>query len=62
MTHSDVDGLHKDQLCLLVHSGSRGLGHALLHKVLTDGLVAFDPASEQGRDWLAHHDQAVTWA
>lgn len=62
ITHSDVDGLHKDQLCLLVHSGSRGLGHALLHKVLADGLVAFDPASEQGRDWLAHHDQAVTWA
>lgn len=55
-------GLKKDQLCLLVHSGSRGLGHQLLQEVLADGLVAYDPASEEGRAWLERHDRAVTWA
>lgn len=54
--------LKKDQLCLLVHSGSRGLGHQLLQEVLADGLVAYDPASKDGQAWLARHDQAVAWA
>ncbi|MBI1494269.1 RNA ligase RtcB family protein [Rhodobacteraceae bacterium MYP1-1] len=55
-------GLKKDQLCLLVHSGSRGLGHQFLQDVLADGLVAYDPASEEGRAWLERHDQAAIWA
>ncbi len=55
-------GLTKDQLCLLVHTGSRGLGHQLLQEVLADGLVAYDPASAEGQAWLERHDQAVTWA
>ena len=55
-------GLVKDQLCLLVHSGSRGFGHFLLQNVLANGRVAFDAASREGKDWHESHDQAVVWA
>lgn len=45
---------------LLVHSGSRGLGHAILTRQLADGLVHH--AAEEAADYLVRHDAAVTWA
>jgi release factor H-coupled RctB family protein len=55
-------GLERDALCLLVHSGSRGLGTAILVDRLAGGLVSYDPLSEDGAAYLASHDLAVRWA
>lgn len=56
-------GLGADPVYLMVHSGSRGLGHAILERQLADNggaaLTAGEPASIA---YLAAHDQAVTWA
>ncbi len=55
-------GLDTDVAYLLVHSGSRGLGTSILEHVLANGMVSLDPASENGRRYLAEHDSAVRWA
>jgi release factor H-coupled RctB family protein len=55
-------GLDRSQACLLVHSGSRGLGFSILQRQLAAGLAPLDPASEIGRAYLAEHDIAVRWA
>jgi release factor H-coupled RctB family protein len=55
-------GLDRDQAYVLVHSGSRGLGHATLERVLHDRLVALDPVSEAGQAYMETHDHAVQWA
>ncbi len=50
-----------EKLYLLTHSGSRGLGQAILQdqmaKTGTQGLVG-----EQAQDYLIHHNRAVNWA
>lgn len=53
-------GLGKDRLCLLVHSGSRGLGESTYRR--TEGRPSLDPDSAEGRAYLADHDRAVEWA
>lgn len=53
-------GLAKDRLCLLVHSGSRGLGESTYRR--TEGQPSLDPDSAAGRAYLADHDRAVEWA
>ena len=58
----EAQGLQKDSLCLLVHSGSRGLGNAILEDVLRDGLVSLDPAGDQAVQYRQRHDAAVRWA
>ncbi len=55
-------GLDRSQACLLVHSGSRGLGFSILQRQLAAGAAPLDPASEIGRAYLAEHDLAVRWA
>lgn len=45
---------------LLVHSGSRGLGHAILTRQLSQGLVHYPPGD--AGTYLSDHDKAVTWA
>lgn len=55
-------GLDRDQAYVLVHSGSRGLGRAILEPYLAGGMVTLDPASGEGEAYLARHDQAVAWA
>jgi release factor H-coupled RctB family protein len=56
-------GLGKDQLVVLVHSGSRGLGEATLRDHVDEhhatGAPAGSPAAEQ---YLRGHDYAVRWA
>lgn len=48
---------------LLVHSGSRGLGHAI-HRGHVDrfGADGIDPRGEAGHDYLIAHANAVCWA
>ncbi|MDU8926753.1 RNA ligase RtcB family protein [Alisedimentitalea sp. MJ-SS2] len=55
-------GLEKGALVLLVHSGSRGVGHSILSRLIAEGLVSLDPESEAGRDYLRRHNEAVAWA
>ncbi len=55
-------GLDRDATFVLVHSGSRGLGYAVLERLLAGGLVDFDPESDDGRAYMAAHDAAVGWA
>lgn len=55
-------GLDRDHAFVLVHSGSRGLGYAILERILRDGTAALDPASDAGSAYMATHDHAVRWA
>jgi release factor H-coupled RctB family protein len=55
-------GLDRSQACLLVHSGSRGLGFSILQRQLVAGTAHLGPASEAGLAYLAEHDAAVRWA
>jgi release factor H-coupled RctB family protein len=55
-------GLDASLTYLLVHSGSRGLGFAILEKQLAAGITALDRDSDAERDYLAAHNQALGWA
>lgn len=56
-------GLDPDQLYLLVHSGSRGLGEALLRDVVdTHGHQGLDPQGAAASDYLRQHTHALRWA
>ena len=56
-------GLDTDRVWIMVHSGSRGLGQAVLDRWTArgalDGLLA---DSDHGRAYLAGHDNAMRWA
>lgn len=56
-------GLDPSMLFLLVHSGSRGLGHAIqedyTRRFNAEGLSV---SSDAFADYLTRHDQAMTWA
>jgi release factor H-coupled RctB family protein len=56
-------GLGKDQIVVLVHSGSRGLGESLLRNHV-DGHHAegVEATSVAGVEYLRGHDAAVRWA
>lgn len=56
-------GLEKDQLYLLIHSGSRGLGEEILRShTSTKGASGLSIPSEDATTYLQKHDQAVKWA
>lgn len=56
-------GFRTDALWLMVHSGSRGLGQAILDAWMRrDGHNAVEAASEAGATYLASHDHAMAWA
>ncbi|TRL30411.1 RNA ligase RtcB family protein [Methylosinus sporium] len=55
-------GLDRDHAYVLVHSGSRGLGYALLERELSTGLAPLDPDSAKGRAYMQAHDHALRWA
>ncbi|MBK1720471.1 RNA ligase RtcB family protein [Thiocystis violacea] len=56
-------GIETDQLLLLVHSGSRGLGESVLRGIVDQqGHQGLDPASPEAIDYLQQHDQALRWA
>ncbi len=56
-------GLNDDCVWMMVHSGSRGLGQAILQNQMAEtgksGLLANSP---EAKAYLLQHDQAVTWA
>ncbi|TVQ81898.1 MAG: RNA ligase RtcB family protein [Micavibrio sp.] len=55
--------IEKSRLYLLVHSGSRGLGHAILTKHLERfGHGGLQENSEEAGDYIASHDRSVLWA
>ena len=58
---ADLD-LDKSALYLLVHSGSRGLGNAVLGAVPTGAFSGMDPDKVGTQDYVHHHDTAVLWA
>ena len=55
-------GLAQDDLCLLVHSGSRGLGASIFNSISESWASGFAPDSTEGRTYLELHDRAVAWA
>ena len=56
-------GLAKQQLVLLVHSGSRGLGESILRKHVDQHFgEAVDADSAAAQEYLRDHDSAVRWA
>lgn len=55
-------GIERDAAYLLVHSGSRGLGHEILQQQLALGLDAIDGSAVAGSSYLSAHDHAVRWA
>ena len=56
-------GLDEDRLVVLVHSGSRGLGHDVLRShMLKHGYAALPTDGDGAREYTALHDYAVKWA
>jgi release factor H-coupled RctB family protein len=56
-------GIGREQLAVLVHSGSRGLGEAVLRDHLNEhGSNGVPADSAAARDYLFGHDLAVRWA
>eukprot|EP01035_Chromulina_nebulosa_P029147 gene29147-38606_t len=55
-------GIDPAQLLLLVHSGSRGLGQAILDRYLAQGGGALAEGTEAVTTYRAVHDEAVRWA
>lgn len=61
--HWSALGLDATELLLLVHSGSRGLGEAILRAhTSVHGTAALRLDSEAGRTYLTAHDHACRWA
>lgn len=58
-----IPGLDKTHLCILVHSGSRGIGDAILRRHVdryrSSGL---SPDSADGKEYMRQHDLALEWA
>jgi len=56
-------GLSDEAIYLLVHSGSRGFGEAILREhVERFGFAALEVGSGEAGAYLARHDHAVNWA
>jgi release factor H-coupled RctB family protein len=55
-------GLDPALTYILVHSGSRGLGYAMLERQLAAGTVTLDRGSGAEASYRAGHDHAVRWA
>lgn len=55
-------GLDASRLYLLVHSGSRGVGTAVLNALPEGAFAGLAADGEAGQTYLAAHDQAVAWA
>ena len=55
--------LHEDRVWMMVHSGSRGLGQAILQdQTERTGKSSLMASGEEAKAYLARHDQAVAWA
>jgi release factor H-coupled RctB family protein len=56
-------GLTREELVLLVHSGSRGVGHSVLETYIEEqGARGAEAGSDAAMGYLLCHDHAVGWA
>jgi release factor H-coupled RctB family protein len=56
-------GLDRKDACLLIHSGSRGLGQAIFNEQMAaHGLGPLTAGSEAAEAYLARHDEALRWS
>jgi release factor H-coupled RctB family protein len=56
-------GLDREQLVLLVHSGSRGYGHSIsFEHAAQHGAAGATPSSDAGIAYLHNHDMTLRWA
>ena len=56
-------GIEKSKVHLLVHSGSRGLGESILRKHVDQFRdKGFEAESQEAKEYLSQHDNAVIWA
>lgn len=58
----DALGFRADAIWLMIHSGSRGLGQAILDEWMRGKVAAAAATSEVGAAYLAAHDHAIGWA
>ncbi len=61
-TRASALGLSKDQLCLLVHSGSRNHGARIFEGIDQAWRNGMDAKGEQALAYLRLHDEALRWA
>jgi release factor H-coupled RctB family protein len=55
--------LSEDRVWMMVHSGSRGLGQAILQdQMALTGKLGLRATSTEAKAYLSRHDQAVAWA
>ncbi len=55
--------LNDDRVWMMVHSGSRGLGQAILEsQTALTGKAGLPAGSPEAKAYLVRHDQAVSWA
>ncbi|MBM7066229.1 RNA ligase RtcB family protein [Actibacterium sp. 188UL27-1] len=59
---SATTSLAEGTLCVMVHSGSRGMGAAIFNRLEGRWNAGFDPAGPEAVQYLALHDQATRWA
>ena len=62
VVRSETDAIDGATLHLLVHSGSRSLGHGIFAALGASGLEGWTPESEAAQRYLAAHDAATRWA
>lgn len=65
ITHEDsarAIGISKNDVLLLVHSGSRSFGNEIFSRVQNSLHTGLDAGSDEARDYLHKHDEAVIWA
>jgi release factor H-coupled RctB family protein len=55
-------GLDPSLTCILVHSGSRGLGFSILERQLAAGIATLDRGSKAEAHYREGHDHALRWA
>ncbi len=57
-------GLHQDEMVVLVHSGSRGLGQSVLKEVMSDQSIyqGLNNNSKAAKAYIENHNEAVVWA
>lgn len=61
-TLSDI-GVDLTRLCILVHTGSRGLGESILRRAVAErGKSGLHSDSAEAAAYLVEHDNAVRWA
>ncbi len=56
-------GVDPNSLCILVHSGSRGFGEAILRKTVAEvGTTGLPEGTAEAQIYLAEHGKALKWA